>query len=912
MNRANIFLLLCLFPFMGMAQVTTDSGLTRLAERARLFGERIPQEKVFVQMDNTCYFLGDTIWFSAFTRRTNSGRPSEISRVLYAELWNHDGFLVERKLVEMRDGRGSGFFALPDTLYSGYFELRAYTRWQLNWGEYNRLHSQHTKQWFYNEEMYRDFFRDYDKLYSRVFPVYDKPLKSGEYYRDMTLRPLRRYYTNSPDSLKLSLFPEGGNMVAGMPCRVAFEAALEDGEYCEGTLSLIIQNSKFKIQDEKGEDVTEVRTENRGRGSFTFTPEEGKSYEAVFTSSDGKTAKQKIKDFEKEGVSLQVRQEGDHWLFDIHTNLDKPLGMTIMHEGVTSRFAQIKNENFKIKNEELNGGINQVTIFDEEGRVWADRLFFVTKPELTKPTISISGLKTEYQPFEEIDLTLTLSKGEGIHPLPMGERDGERGFSLSIRDAVRQDNTFDSGNIMTEMLLSSEIKGFVPQPEWFFEKDDEEHHRALDLLMMTQGWRRFAWQEMINEEEWKPIHPAEQSQMVTGSVNKYYLNNYSFTKNRKKYQEGKMKREVVVLAKFTKTDDPTKTTGGKAVTEKGHFSIELPRFYGDCEFFVAASDSTKWKRIWSEFNERRAKSTKNKQQKAKRFADLAEYYVRLNFDFPRWVKPYDYYQTHLAPSNLQEINDKYDDGNDQIMEQVTVRARTRGRRYLDLKKPAYVLDAYEAGNAAMDAGLVDHLYHTLPMSYAIAQNYIGDMGMDRWYTVTQYYDTIRAMRINYNILNHTKSKNILADEEVAIWENEFIEPTIHARYQDLSFIDKVYLYTDFSPRQQNHVQYGSEDQPSVEISLHRYPNWEERITYRNRRYLLHGFAYQEDFYHPDYKRNPPKEGQKDYRRTLYWNPDLKLDENGEAHVTLYNNSRRTQIKVEANGLTSEGQFLYNK
>lgn len=111
-----------------------DSALTALAERARLLGERVPQEKVYVHMDNTCYFLGDTLWFSAYTRRTNSGRPSRISRVLYAELWNHDGFLVERKLVEMRDGRGSGFFALPDTLYSGFFELRAYTRWQLNWG----------------------------------------------------------------------------------------------------------------------------------------------------------------------------------------------------------------------------------------------------------------------------------------------------------------------------------------------------------------------------------------------------------------------------------------------------------------------------------------------------------------------------------------------------------------------------------------------------------------------------------------------------------------------------------------------------------------------------------------------------------------------------------------------------------
>ena len=860
-----------------LPQEITDSGLTRLAERARLFGERIPQEKVFVQMDNTCYFLGDTIWFSAFTRRTNSGRPSKISRVLYAELWNHDGFLVERKLVEMRDGRGSGFFALPDTLYSGYFELRAYTRWQLNWGQTEHFHIPYTELLFYNKSMAKDFFRDYEKLYSRVFPVYDKPQIEGIFDRDMTFRPLRRYFKSepTPPSLLLSLFSEGGNLVAGMPCRVAFEAAMEDGEYVEGTTSLLIKNEKIRIKNEQGEEVTEVRTENRGRGTFTFTPEAGKSYEVVFTSSDGKTAKQKLKDFEKEGVSLQVRQEGDQWMFDIHTNLDKPLGMTIMHEGVTCRFAQIKNEKLKIKSEELKAGINQVTIFDEEGRVWADRLFFVTKPELARPTISIAGLKDEYQPFEEIDLTLTLSKGEGIHPLPMGERDGERGFSLSVRDAVRQDNTFDSGNIMTEMLLSSEIKGFVPKPEWFFEKDDEEHRRALDLLMMTQGWRRFAWREMIKEEEWKPIHPAEQYQVVTGTVNRYYLENMNSISGRrgKKYEEGKLHKEKHIYYKFVKLGEDHQTAFNRTKTENGIFQIEIPRFYGDCEFFLAANDSSKEEKIWRKFKPEDIPNDDTSIKKKKwinRFADVAKYYVRLDFPYPRFVKPYTFYQTAIRENEY-----KWDDSISpatSVMKEVTIRSQRNGIRYINLKKPLYVLDAYEAGNTAMDAGLTSHLYGTTPMAYGIIRNYIGDMGSYRQYTTALYYDTILV-----EVRNHA--------ERQRFWRNTMIQPTDRYRYEHLQYIDKIYLYSDYSPRREGDKQFTQDNQPSVEISLHRYPNWEERITYRNRRYLLHGFAYQEDFYHPDYKRNPPKAGQKDHRRT--------------------------QIKVEANGMTSEGGFLYN-
>ena len=107
-------------------------------DRLRLFGLRIPQEKVFLHLDNTCYFIGDTIWFAAYARRTNDGQPSDISNVMYAELLNHDGYVLERKIIHLKDGRGKGNFYLDPDYYSGYYEIRAYTRWQLNWGAYEK------------------------------------------------------------------------------------------------------------------------------------------------------------------------------------------------------------------------------------------------------------------------------------------------------------------------------------------------------------------------------------------------------------------------------------------------------------------------------------------------------------------------------------------------------------------------------------------------------------------------------------------------------------------------------------------------------------------------------------------------------------------------------------------------------
>ena len=141
-------------------------------------------------------------------------------------------------------------------------------------------------------------------------------------------------------------------------------------------------------------------------------------------------------------------------------------------------------------------GVYQLTVFDTKGRVFADRLFFNRGEEDLKPTLSIEGLKEEYQPYEPVNLTLKAPPSKSS-------------ISISVRDDFRRDCLYDDSNILTEMLLSSEIRGFVPQPGWFFEEDDSLHRAALDLLMMTQGWRRFDWRSMAVAGAWDITQPAE-------------------------------------------------------------------------------------------------------------------------------------------------------------------------------------------------------------------------------------------------------------------------------------------------------------------------------------------------------------------------------------------------------------------
>jgi len=968
--RISVLILCILIRTTSFSQeLMGDTNLSSISSRLRLFGERIPQEKVFVHMDNTCYFLGDTIWFAAYTRQTNTDKPSKISRVLYAELWNHDGYLVERKLIEMKEGRGHGCFALSDSLYGGFYELRAYTRWQLNWGITEKSHTTYAEDWFYNKAMAKEFYRDYDKLYSRVFPVYDKPQTPGEFHHDMTMRPKRRYFRNAGEepSLQLSFFPEGGNLVVGVPCRVAFEAATSEGEALEGTLQLPKKGKIETLKDTQGQDVQSVAAVSRGRGMFTLTPQVGEEYAFTFTATDGRTVSAKLPQAETDGVALSVVRQGDEWVITVAAQgvaAQKTLGLTIMHEGMVERFEEIKEKSLEIK--DLPAGVHQATVFDADGRVWADRLFFVAKPELREPTLTISGLREQYEPFEQIGLDIN-------------GKSGEAHLSLAIRDAFKQDYTYDCGNILTEMLLSSEIKGFVPQPDYFFEKDDEEHRRALDLLMMTQGWRRFNWREMAVKGAWEITQPAENpTQVLRGTVYNYeptgwqddvnppvsdvpndikhfdkgfllgekflyvptpysmehfltskeiehdktrkaimqatlgdslspYLNyiglrqgevietiiaqtyaaehfspagsyrmNHKMAASRFTKKNSNLQHDVLVHAEFAQPG--SKPVQGDVTTVNGHFKIQAPYFKEACLLYLAASDTTRWKK------EKTLHSWIDMDEQAE-----AEYYVRSESFYPRFTKPYHYAQTHYRSvpekdSLRLQFHSKLFETD---MQAIQVRARHGGLRRFDASKPAYVVDAYQAFNDICDAGLSAAWYGgRIHFINGIARCYLGDMNTYNAYLLQPRYDD---RNVSYSFSNYQID-----------------------RYNLLSNLDKVKIYTDFCPRYDDNTRITEDNVENAVVNLQLLPDEGQRTTYRDRRYVLQGFSIAEDFYHPDYQRNPPTEGQKDYRRTLYWEPDLKLDASGRAHVTFYNNSQTTQIIIEVNGQASDGTLLYVK
>ncbi len=923
---------LCLFQtllLLHAQQTEMPTTLKGWAEHVESFGKKIPQEEVFVHMDNTCYFLGDTLYYKAYLRRSD-GLPSNLSGLLYVELFSPDGYLVERQKLKMTEGHGYGAFALEDSLYAGYYELRAYTAWQLNWGEYEHAHTPYAEDWFYNKKMAKEYYRDYEKLYSRVFPVYDPPLEPGDYSEDMTVRPLLRYFKkdNSETKVDVKFFPEGGWLVAGTKCRVAFQADDEDGRHMEGTLT---------VRDGKGNVVATAPTRHRGCGVFELEVKPGEKYKAEFAWEKGKQ-KADLTEVVADGVAMLVSQEADELDIKLETAgavAGKKLGVTVLSHGIMQDFKELGSGSrlsCKFKTNHYPSGVIQITVFDAEGTVYADRLAFVRNEEEMKQQISFTGISaTPYNPFAPIKIGVDGKAGSTI--------------SVAVRDASHSEYLYDNGNILTEMLLGSQVRGFIENPTYYFESSDEEHRSNLDLLLMVQGWRRYDWRILATPNTFTLKYMPERTQRLMGDVNRYTAQlkedffredmermqgemeeamnaaaeasdsieddssvevsdfNNTFAENITPYgtvmagkadasvsremfpnqSEGKLKRDVLIHVEFAQpgfNGQEGSNAVGEMGTSNGAFQFDAPGFEEGLYFFLGAADTARWKRknITAETYEWLATGEDRKYE-----PNYPDFYVRLSHIYPRFVKPYVFYQENLAPvpegSRLQ-----YDPlGRTYDLQQITVGATRNGKRAFDKNTPAFVIDAYQAFNDVCDAGFCPGYYMGQSrFMYNLARNYIGDMGVERAYLIEPRYN----------------GRNLTG--LVSVGERN--------KYNDLSSLDMVYIYTDYAPRLEGDKRYQADNQPIVSVDLHRYMDDGRRATWRDRRYILYGYSACYDFYQPDYSKKPLPET-KDYRRTLYWNPNLKLDGKGHADLKFYNNSQKTQITVSAEGLSADGTPL---
>ena len=153
-RRICILCMLAFAPTIVFAQTDLEK-VVEYMKHGLVFNKLYPQEKVYLHFDNTGYFKGERIYFKAYSIRTDTGAPSDISRVLYVELLNPSGDVVQTNKVKMEKGVGYGDLPLDSMFGTGFYEVRAYTRYMRNWGN--------------------------DVVFSRAFPVYRNPKVESDY-----------------------------------------------------------------------------------------------------------------------------------------------------------------------------------------------------------------------------------------------------------------------------------------------------------------------------------------------------------------------------------------------------------------------------------------------------------------------------------------------------------------------------------------------------------------------------------------------------------------------------------------------------------------------------------------------------------------------------------------------------------
>lgn len=901
------------------------------------------QEKVYVHTDNNCYFIGDTIWYKAYVVRADNLQPTDMSKVLYVELLSPDGLLVQRQRVIIGNNSfTNGQFALTDSLYSGYYEIRAYTRWMLNFNVSERRYDRVDRRMFYTHWMAKDFFRDWDGLCSRVLPVYSKPENEGDYAtKRMYWRPKQEIEKPRPDKLYVAFYPEGGHLVKGVPCRVAFEITDQYGK------ALDLEGSLDNGQ--------KLKATHMGRGVVELTSGDRRA-EATFRWKD-KSWKFKLPEPEDNGISLRL----DKGILSLSSAVTEkqPVAVAWLCRGRLEKFDRLTMTDGKaslpLPGGSLATGINEALVFDSEARPVASRLFFVNHHDLAD-TLTVTMPKIDYEPFEPVRVELGASS-----------KDVGGTVSVSIRDKGTEDDSYDDGNVMTDMLLSGDLRGFVAYPSWYFRSDSPERKDALDVLMMVQGWRKYRPEKHLR-------YTPETSLTVEGTVYKQLgidmleiddmadLNNTSSVFEQQLesndrlsgMETGNTMAEQIETSQIgnTASDDNSGSDGaassssssdesdtgaltsqnvtndnenlyeevefgsnhnfiskpvlveaelnvdGKvvgAVTKTdshGHFLFQLPAFYDKGILFMKA------------YNEKDSAKKSMAAGRDKHFLDeewYPDYYVKQDLFYPVFTHPYSWYQR--TEPDWQDSIEMEDDSDEDTPENSTlegehqlatvkVKGRRRGRRSVDYTKPAYVVDAYDLYNEATDRGLSWGVVNMAQFVKEAAFTVYGNMNRYRSYNILGRLDDYTFYRNFTSVIEPIKNRS-----DASIFND------LHLRR-----IANVRFYTDYEPRNADSLMTQSLNREDVVVEYETFPDNAVQHTYRDRRWIFDGFAFPEDFYSPDYSQRRPQDA-KDYRRTLYWNPNARFDADGKIVVNLYNNGKTSRIKVEAMGVTPDGRFL---
>lgn len=443
-----------------------DDWQDKITNALALFGKRYPQEKVYLHVDKDIYASGETLWFKAYIMLQN--QPSLTATIVYVELLDKDGTVVLKKRLPAAGAAAAGDFEIPENLRSGQYQLRAYTAWMLNY--------------------------DASFLYYKNIEILDPTKKNTLPSKDTAITR----------DFAVQFFPEGGNALVGSPGLVAFKAIDQNG-YPVAVAGTVVNNKK--------ETVAEIKTIHDGMGSFELTPQAGEQYRAIVKTATGVQKEIALPQAADQGAVLKVFNRGNRIFYQAalanpdDTSYHKMMVIAQVQQQLVYKAVLDAGEgriSGFVPTQGLPTGILHLTLFSDKGLPISERLAFVKKAD----QIDMSFMNAEISTNPRGKSSIELFAPDSV----------QMSMSIAITDADQVLKDPDEHNIISNLLLTSDLKGYVYNPAWYFRDTTKATADALDLVMLTNGWSRFDWKKILNNQMPQLKYPYEQGMSLKGTV----------------------------------------------------------------------------------------------------------------------------------------------------------------------------------------------------------------------------------------------------------------------------------------------------------------------------------------------------------------------------------------------------------
>jgi hypothetical protein len=505
-------------------------------EKIALQLQSFPQEKIHIHTDKSVYILGDSIWYRAFVVDAHRHRPAYASRYVYVELIAPSGELVSRdKIRPDDDSLFHNNITLRDDMAEGAYLIRAYTGFMRNRPDYffekkvfvanptvSKINvvpefSVDKKNGAVRLNIYNNEEKEVKvkHLNMRADTGKWKPVNPGRSFSfeitsekqqfiaakfEIEGKKYNKYIPvpKSGNDFDVSFFPEGGYLIPGEVCKVGFKALKTNG---------LSENITSTIINDKGDTVGNIQSEHAGMGCFLFLPVQGHKYYAICRNNQGNEKRFQLPDSNPEACALKVFRNRNNLFVSVlkgNKFQDRPLNLVVHTRGTMIYFGRLPKQNTAIiEKDMIPAGVIQVLLLDEEMNPLSERImFYPGERDLTQTDFSTD--KSEYTTRDHVKAQIRITDKQG------NLLDGS--FSVSVTDDgdIKPDSTF---SIVSNLLLCSDIKGYVESPEYYVQNPN-----SADILMLTQAWKRYDIPAILKDSIEKPTHFLEAGQEISGRV----------------------------------------------------------------------------------------------------------------------------------------------------------------------------------------------------------------------------------------------------------------------------------------------------------------------------------------------------------------------------------------------------------